>query len=52
MAKWLVEVEYTQRKTLTIYAPDEEAAGEKAAEIVESWQGVTYAEPVDVEPDE
>lgn len=44
MAQYEVEVEYVQRKTITVYARDEDSAMEKAEEIVGRWDGVESAE--------
>ena len=49
MAKWQVEVTYTSKKTLTIYARDEDEAAEKAEEIVSGWANVEDCEATDVE---
>lgn len=42
MPRYEVEVRFTQTvtRTITTYGRDEEAAEEKAAEIVQSWDGV------------
>jgi hypothetical protein len=40
MPKYDVEVSFIQKKTIQVYAPDEESAEEKASEIVLKWDGV------------
>lgn len=42
MPRYEVEVRFTQTvtRTLAVYAPDEEAAEEKVAEIVQGWPDV------------
>ena len=49
MPRYEVEVEYTQRKVITVWAPDEMEAEDKATGIVEGWNGVTSAEAIDVQ---
>lgn len=49
MPRYIVTVEYTQEKDITVWAPDEAAAEDKACEIVEGWNGVMSAEAVRVE---
>lgn len=49
MPRYRVTVRYEQEKDLTIYARDEQEAEEKAAGIVEGWNGVLSAEANDVE---
>jgi len=44
MPRYEVEVEYAVVRTLRVWARDEEAAREKAAEIVEDWDGVQWAQ--------
>lgn len=52
--KYLVTVEYTTKRTkeLTIYAPSESEAEEKACDIVLGWNDVDDAEAISVEEDE
>lgn len=52
--KFLVEVEITSRRTkeLTIFAADENAAMEKAEDIVSQWDGVDEAEAISAEEEE
>lgn len=42
--RYLVPVTYTLTKELKVWARDEEAAQEKAKEIVLDWRGTTSAE--------
>jgi hypothetical protein len=49
MPKYEVTVSITSTKTLTVFAPDEDAAGEKAVHIVDAWDGVDDSEVIDVE---
>jgi len=49
MPRWSVTVRYEQEKEITVYARDENAAIEKAVEIVESWNGVLSAEADEAE---
>ena len=49
MPKYIVTVRYEQEKEITVYARDEQAAEEKACEIVEGWNNVLSAESVDCE---
>lgn len=51
MAKYIVTVRYEQERAITVYARDEQAAEEKACEIVEGWNGVLSAEATDCEGD-
>ena len=44
MPRYEVEVEYTQQRMIKVWARDEAVAEEKAAEIVEGWDGVVSAE--------
>jgi hypothetical protein len=46
MPRFVVVVRYEQDKEITVYARDEQAAEEKACEIVEGWNGVLTAEAV------
>lgn len=48
MPRFNVTVRYTQTKEISVYAADEQAAEEKAVEIVNSWNGVLDAEADDV----
>ena len=43
--QYTVTVRYEQEKDITVWAEDENAAEEKACEIVEGWNGVLSAEP-------
>lgn len=47
--QYRVTVRYSQEKEITVWAEDEDAAAEKACEIVEAWNGVISAEAGDVE---
>ncbi len=49
MAKYIVTVELTsvRRKDISVYAQDEEAAKDKACDIVAAWEGVVDVEAVD-----
>lgn len=49
MPRYTVTVRFEQDKEITVYARDKQAAEEKACEIVEGWNNVTYAEAVDCE---
>lgn len=49
MPKYTVTVRYHQTKDISVYARDEDAAAEKAVEIVEGWNGVDSAEAESVE---
>lgn len=49
MPRFNVTVRYTQTKEISVYASDEQAAQEKAVEIVNGWNGVLDAEADDVE---
>ena len=49
MPRYRVSVRFEQTKDLEIYARDEQAAEEKAVEIVEGWNSVISAEAEDVE---
>jgi len=49
MPRWSVTVRYEQEKEITVYARDENAAIEKAVEIVEGWNGVLSAEADEAE---
>jgi hypothetical protein len=52
MPRYVVPVTYTQVKEIRVFARDEQAATEKAVEIVEAWEGVTSAEADDAEVEE
>lgn len=52
MPRFTVTVRYEQTKEISVYARDEQAAGEKAVEIVEGWNNVTSAEAESVEEEE
>ena len=52
MAKWLVKVAMTIHKELTIYAPTESDAEDKATDIVMKWNNVEDVEVLEVEEDE
>lgn len=49
MPRYTVTVRFEQDKEITVYARDEQAAEEKACEIVEGWNNVIRAEAVDCE---
>lgn len=49
MPKYTVTVRYQQTRPISVYARDEQAAEEKAVEIVEDWNGVDSAEAESVE---
>lgn len=51
MAKYSVEVNFTQRrtKTISVFAKDEDEASEKACDIVLAWDDVTDADAESVE---
>lgn len=49
MPRYTVTVRFEQEKEITVYARDEQAAEEKACEIVEGWNNVISAEAVDCE---
>ena len=50
--KYAVKVAITYHKELTIYAPTESDAEDKAVEIVSQWNNVEDVEVLDVEEDE
>lgn len=54
MGKYTVEVEYAVsfRKELTIYAPTEQEAEDKANGIVSRWKGVEDVTVIDIQRDE
>jgi len=43
MPKWIVTVQFTQSKEITVYAKDESEAEEKAVDIVLKWNGIDDA---------
>ncbi len=47
MPKYNVTVAFTKHKEISVFAKDEEAAKEKAEEIVSAWDGVEDCEVVD-----
>ena len=47
MPKFTVTVRYEQEREITVFARDDQAAEEKACEIVENWNGVINAEATD-----
>lgn len=49
MQKYSVTVRYEQEKEITVYARDEQAAEEKAVEIVGGWNNVLSADAESVE---
>jgi len=49
MAKFSVQVSFVTVRDLKVHAHDEQAAEEKAVEIVEGWQNVVSAEATDIE---
>lgn len=49
MPRFIVTVRYEQTKEISVYARDEQAAQEKAVEIVEGWNNVKSAEAESVE---
>lgn len=49
MPRYRVTVRFEQTKELEVYAHDEQAAEERAAEIVSGWNNVTSAEAEDAE---
>jgi len=50
--KYAVTVAITYRKELTIYAPNQEKAEDRAVEIVEQWNNVEGVEVLEIEEDE
>lgn len=42
--QYSVTVRYEQEKDITVWAEDEDAAAEKACDLVEAWAGVISAE--------
>lgn len=53
MPKYVVMVSYTLKyeKEITVYAPSDEEAADKACEIVMSWNNVDDAVAIDVNED-
>lgn len=51
MPKYIVEVKFTQERTkeITVYADDEDAAAEKAENIVLGWDDVIDADALNVD---
>lgn len=49
MPKFIVRVSYRMERDINVWASSEAEAEEKACEIVENWNGVVSAEPLDVE---
>lgn len=49
MPRYTVTVRYEMAREVTVYAGDEQAAEERAVEIVEGWKDVLSAEAVDVD---
>lgn len=49
MPRYTVTVRYEMEREIKVYARDEQAAEEKACEIVEGWNGVISAEATAVE---
>ena len=49
MPRYRVTVEYIQRRDIGVWAPDEDAAMVKGAQIVEGWDNVTRAEGIEAE---
>lgn len=51
MPKFLVEVQFTQRRTkeIAVYAKDDNEAAEKAENIVLNWDDVIEAEAINVD---
>ena len=47
--KYLVMVQYTQTKEITVYARDDAEAEEKACDVVLKWNGVDDAEAISCE---
>ena len=50
--RYLVKVAMTFHKELTVYAPNEQEAEDKAAEIVSNWNNVEHVDVLEVEEDE
>lgn len=49
MPKFLVTVRYEQERKITVHAPTDDIAKERAEEIVSQWNNVVSAEAVDAE---
>lgn len=52
MPRYRVVIRYSQDKEIGVWAKDEEAAMEKAEEIVGNWNGVIDAEATEAEEDD
>lgn len=52
MPRYRVQVQYTQTRDIGVWAKDENAAMDKAAEIVEGWDKVDSAEAIEAEEDD
>ena len=50
--RYLVKVAMTFHKEITVFAPDEETAKDKAEEIVSGWANVYDCEALEAEEDE
>jgi len=48
MAKYIVKVAITYHKELSIFAKDDEMAGDKAEELVQGWNGVEDVEILEI----
>jgi len=46
--QYTVRVRYEQDKEITVWAADEQAAEDRAVQIVEDWNGVISAEALEV----
>lgn len=49
MAEYKVEVEFTVKREVDVYARDRQAAMEKAEDIVSGWSNVIDVEAIDAE---
>lgn len=49
MPKYLVTVRYVQERKVTVHAPNDAVAEDRAEEIVSGWNHVVEAEAVQVE---
>ena len=49
MAEYRVEVEFTVRREIDVYAHDRQEAMEKAAELALGWNNVVNADAIDAE---
>ena len=52
MPRWSVPVRYEQVKDIRVFARDEQAAIEKAVEIVMGWEGVVSADADEAEEED